>query len=166
MKKIAALIVSATIAVAGVLNAYWLFFSGKKTAEQSAATSNQTQTATSSTAPTSATTTETETASSSSSATSSTGKYKDGTFTGSSVSTQWGDVQVQVTISGGKITAVNVLEYPSDNNRSASINEQVLPTYKQETISANSANIQAVSGATVTFGGYTSSLQSALDQAV
>jgi uncharacterized protein with FMN-binding domain len=87
------------------------------------------------------------------------------TVTGSVAQTRWGPVQVQLTVSGGKVTAVDVLQYPNGNGRDREINSYALPVLVQETISAQSANIDMVSGATVTSDGYLTSLQSALDQA-
>jgi uncharacterized protein with FMN-binding domain len=86
------------------------------------------------------------------------------TVTGPVVQTQWGPVQVQLTITSGKITAVSVLQYPS-GGRSDQINAQALPILVNETLKAQSANISMVSGATYTSTGYLQSLQSALDQA-
>jgi uncharacterized protein with FMN-binding domain len=80
-------------------------------------------------------------------------------------STQWGPVQVELTMEGGSITAVNVVQYPSGNPKDAEINNQALPILIQETLDAQDANIDMVSGATVTSVGYEQSLQSALDQA-
>jgi uncharacterized protein with FMN-binding domain len=87
------------------------------------------------------------------------------TYTGSTASTRWGDVQVKVTVSGGKITQVNVPVYPSGNNRDEEINSYALPQLIQETLAAQNAQIDTVSGATVTSDGYLESLQSALDAA-
>jgi uncharacterized protein with FMN-binding domain len=87
------------------------------------------------------------------------------TVTGAVASTQWGPVQVQLTITGTSITKVAVVQYPNGNSRDAEINSQALPILMQETTSAQSANIDMVSGATVTSTGYLQSLQSALDQA-
>jgi uncharacterized protein with FMN-binding domain len=84
---------------------------------------------------------------------------------GSVVSTRWGDVQVTITVTDGKITAVDVPEYPTANGKDRQINAAALPILKQETLSAQSADIDMVSGATVTSEGYVESLQSALDQA-
>lgn len=89
----------------------------------------------------------------------------DGTFTGSAVDTRYGAVQVAVTIAGGRITAVQVPEYPNTERRDQEINAQALPVLVSETTSAQSADIQMVSGATYTSAGYRQSLQSALDQA-
>lgn len=87
------------------------------------------------------------------------------TVTGSTASTRWGPVQVQLTVAGKKITAVDVVQYPDGNGRDQEINSYAIPTLVQETLSAQSANIDMVSGATVTSDGYLTSLQSALDQA-
>jgi uncharacterized protein with FMN-binding domain len=69
-------------------------------------------------------------------------------------------VQVVITVSGGKITAANDEQQPAD-----SIGANAIPQLNQETLTAQSANIQAVSGATFTSNGYIQSLQQAVDQA-
>jgi len=90
---------------------------------------------------------------------------RDGTYTGSAANTRFGPVQVQITVSGGAITDVQVPEYPSTNPRDRQINERALPTLISETTDAQSADIDMVSGATYTSQGYLTSLQSAIDQA-
>jgi uncharacterized protein with FMN-binding domain len=85
--------------------------------------------------------------------------------TGSAASTRWGPVQVQLTVSAGKITDVQVVQQPDGNRRDQEINAAAVPTLVQETLDAQSAKIDMVSGATVTSEGYLQSLQSALDQA-
>jgi len=87
------------------------------------------------------------------------------TVTGDVAQTQWGPVQVQLVIENGTITDVKVLQYPSGNPRDVEINNYALPILIQETSQAQSAQIDMVSGATVTSTGYLQSLQSALDQA-
>lgn len=87
------------------------------------------------------------------------------TVTGAVAQTRWGPVQVQLGVTGGKITDVSVVQYPSGNGRDEEINSRALPILIQETESAQSASIDMVSGATVTSDGYLQSLQSALDQA-
>ena len=87
------------------------------------------------------------------------------TVTGDTAQTRWGPVQVQVTVAGGKITDVTAVQYPNGNGRDQEINSQALPILTQETIDAQSASIDMVSGATVTSDGYLESLQNALDQA-
>jgi uncharacterized protein with FMN-binding domain len=86
------------------------------------------------------------------------------TVTGDVAQTQWGPVQVQLTVQSGKITAVHVLQYPNGNHRDVEINDYALPILIDETVKAQSAQIDMVSGATVTSDGYVRSLQSALDQ--
>ncbi len=90
---------------------------------------------------------------------------RDGTYTGAAANTRYGPVQVQITVSGGSITDVQVPEYPSSNGRDQQINSRALPTLMDETIQAQSAQVDMVSGATYTSTGYRTSLQSALDQA-
>lgn len=87
------------------------------------------------------------------------------TVTGDEAQTQWGPVQVQLSIADGKITDVEVPTYPNGNGRDAEINSYALPQLVKETIAAQSADIDMVSGATVTSDGYLQSLQSALDKA-
>jgi uncharacterized protein with FMN-binding domain len=72
---------------------------------------------------------------------------------------------VQLTVAGGSITNVSVLQYPSGNGHDAEINSYALPTLIQETLDQQGSGIDMVSGATVTSTGYVQSLQSALDQA-
>jgi uncharacterized protein with FMN-binding domain len=87
------------------------------------------------------------------------------TYTGSVASTRWGDVQVSITVANGKITDVAVPVYPSENGKDQEINAYALPVLRQETLAAQNASIDTVSGATVTSNGYLQSLQSALDAA-
>lgn len=89
----------------------------------------------------------------------------DGTFTGSATNTRYGPVQVQITVTGGKIVDVQAVEYPTDNSRDRQINERAIPQLVSETLNAQSADIHLVSGATYTSQGYLDSLQSAIDQA-
>lgn len=94
----------------------------------------------------------------------STAAYQDGTATGTVVTTRFGDVQVQVTVSGGAVTDVSALELPSGDRRTNSISEQAGPLLRESALVAQSAEIDLVSGATYTSRGYATSLQSALDQ--
>lgn len=87
------------------------------------------------------------------------------TVTGPVAQTQWGPMQVAVTIDGSTITDVQVLQHPTGDSRSDQINAYALPILQQETLDAQSASIDMVSGATVTSVGYVQSLQAALDQA-
>jgi uncharacterized protein with FMN-binding domain len=87
------------------------------------------------------------------------------TVTGPSVDTRWGPVQVQITVDNGSVTDVAVIDYPSGNGRDQQINARALPVLVSETLDAQSAGIDMVSGATVTSDGYIESLQGALDEA-
>ncbi|WP_328476681.1 FMN-binding protein [Actinoplanes sp. NBC_00393] len=87
------------------------------------------------------------------------------TYTGDTVQTQEGDVQVVITVADGKITAVSVPVHPSGSARHDEISARTLPALVEATLAAQSADIDSVSGATYTSGGYQESLQSALDQA-
>jgi uncharacterized protein with FMN-binding domain len=84
---------------------------------------------------------------------------------GTVAQTRWGPVQVQVHIGGGRITDVTALQVPSGNRRDAEINAYAVPQLRTEALAAQSAQIDVVSGATVTSEGYMESLQAALDSA-
>jgi uncharacterized protein with FMN-binding domain len=88
-----------------------------------------------------------------------------GTFTGDEIQTEYGPVQVEVTIVDGKITAVDALKTPSGNPRNEQIAAHAVPILTAAVLDAQSANVDSVSGATYTSDGYLRSLQSALDQA-
>ncbi|MBZ9643516.1 FMN-binding protein, partial [Streptomyces sp. PSKA30] len=77
---------------------------------------------------------------------------------GSTVTTEKGDVQVEVTFQGSAITAVRMLKQPNHPQTTAAV-----PTLIEETLQAQSAVIDAVSGATITSEGYKKSLQAAID---
>lgn len=93
------------------------------------------------------------------------GSTVSGTFTGETAQTRYGPVQVQITVADGKITDVTALQLTNSDGRSVQISQQAAPILRQEALQAQSAQIQAVSGATFTSTGYTTSLQSAIDQA-
>jgi uncharacterized protein with FMN-binding domain len=86
------------------------------------------------------------------------------TYQGPVVNQPFGGVQASVTISGKKITNV-VISAPQDNPRSAGINQQAVPLLQSETLQAQSARINTISGATLTSQAYIQSLQAALGQA-
>ena len=92
------------------------------------------------------------------------GLYNDGTYTGDPAFAYNDNVQVKVIISSGKIADIQFIQYPT-RGRSGSISSFSLPTLKQEAIQAQSANIDAVSGASYTSPAFVQSLTSALDQA-
>lgn len=93
------------------------------------------------------------------------GQYRDGTYTGSVADAFYGNVQIQATITGGKLTDVKFLQYPSDRGTSREINNQAMPYLIQEAIQAQNASVQIVSGATQTSGAFQTSLGDALAQA-
>jgi uncharacterized protein with FMN-binding domain len=83
--------------------------------------------------------------------------------TGSVVSTVYGPVQVQLILKAGKIVKVNVLQQPTSTEEDVQIGQYALPKLIAETLTAQDARIDTVSGASYTSGGYIHSLQSALD---
>jgi hypothetical protein len=85
------------------------------------------------------------------------------TVAGPVVSTDYGDVQVRVTLQGSRIVDVQALQLPSDRSRSVRISQEAGPILRQEALQAQSANIDLVSGASYTSQGYAQSLQGALD---
>jgi len=93
------------------------------------------------------------------------GSATSGTFAGDTTETQYGPVQVQITVANGKITDVTALQLTDQGGRSVQISQQAAPILRQEALQAQSAQIQSVSGATFTSEGYTTSLQSAIDKA-
>lgn len=88
-----------------------------------------------------------------------------GTFTGAAADTQFGPVQVRITVAGGKVTGVTAVDYPNNSPRDAEINAYAIPALNAEAVAAGSARIDMISGATYTSEGYISSLQSALSKA-
>ena len=91
--------------------------------------------------------------------------FKDGSYTGSSVNAFYGYVQVKATVSGGKLADVTFLSYPSDRDTSRYINSQAMPMLTEEAISAQSANVDLIGGATDTSLAFRQSLRSALAKA-
>ena len=83
---------------------------------------------------------------------------------GDVIGTQFGDVQVRLVESGGKIVDVQALQLPNDRRRSREISQFAEPRLLSEALQAQSAQIDTVSGATYTSEGYRESLQSALDR--
>ena len=87
------------------------------------------------------------------------------TLTGDSVQTRYGPVQVRITLKSGRLTDVTAVTYPQENPRDQQINAYAVPQLTREALTAQSADIDTVSGATYTSEGYRQSLQSALDSA-
>jgi|SRR6185437_14499141 len=91
--------------------------------------------------------------------------FKDGTYTGDPADAFYGNIQVQTTIQGGKITNIQFLQAPNDRDESIQINQQADPILAQEAIQAQNANVDVVSGATDSSQAFVQSLQSALNKA-
>lgn len=87
------------------------------------------------------------------------------TLTGPAVQTLFGTVQVKVSLTNGRITAVQALQLPHDFALSQQISAYAGPLLRAEALRAQSARIDVVSGATYTSDGYRQSLQAALDAA-
>jgi uncharacterized protein with FMN-binding domain len=92
-------------------------------------------------------------------------EYKDGQFTGSVTDAYYGPYQVRAIISDGKIIDIKFLQTPHDSQTSKDINAAAMPYLKSETITAQSANIDIVTGATQSSQAFKHSLASALAQA-
>ena len=84
---------------------------------------------------------------------------------GNSIGTRYGPVQVQLTVSKGRIVSATAIDYPNTDGHDTEINGSAIPVLQDETVTAQNANIDTVSGATYTSDGYRQSLQSALDAA-
>lgn len=79
--------------------------------------------------------------------------------------THYGPVQVEIVVTGQTITNVVALQLPNQERRDIEINDQAVPILRQEVLTAQSARIDAVSGASFTSSGYAWSVQSAIDKA-
>ncbi|MFE8885955.1 FMN-binding protein [Pseudarthrobacter enclensis] len=88
-----------------------------------------------------------------------------GTYKGTAVQTRFGAVQVQITVASGKITDVTALQLTDDDRKSVQISNRAAPLLRSEVLSAQSADVQTISGATVTSNAYLTSLQAAIDAA-
>ena len=84
--------------------------------------------------------------------------------TGDAIPTRYGDAQVRVTVSGGKITKVEALQLQGADPKSVQISSSAEPLLRQSALTKQTAAIDAVSGATITSASYEASLQSALDK--
>ncbi|MEO8608539.1 MAG: FMN-binding protein [Chloroflexota bacterium] len=93
------------------------------------------------------------------------GRYRDGQYTGDVVDAYYGNVQVEAVIQSGSIQDVQFLDYPHDRRTSQRINAQAMPWLTTEAVQAQSANVDIISGATLTSQAFALSLQSALKQA-
>ena len=87
------------------------------------------------------------------------------TYTGDAVETGFGAVQVEVTVEGSTITDVTAIAVPQDDPKSSQISAYAIPELEQQAITAQSASLDGISGASYTSAGFAQSLQSALTQA-
>jgi uncharacterized protein with FMN-binding domain len=90
-------------------------------------------------------------------------KSVSGTFTGSVVNVQYGNVQVKITVENGKITDAQAVQAPTGRNDRWT--QMALPILRQQTLQAQSAQISGASGASFTSYGWYTSLVSALAKA-
>lgn len=93
------------------------------------------------------------------------GQYKDGTYTGPVVDAYYGLMQIEAIIKGGRLSSIRILKYPNDRRTSIFINRQALPMLRDEVINAQSANVDIVSGATLSSEAFIQSLGAAMSQA-
>ena len=93
------------------------------------------------------------------------GQYKDGTYTGPEIDAFYGFVRIKAVVQNGRIADVQFLEYPNDRRTSVRINTVAVPYLQREAISAQSANVDFISGATLTSEAFAQSLQAALGAA-
>lgn len=105
------------------------------------------------------------TSSGDSSSSASSGELQDGTYTSVASPNAYGEIQLQVTVKGGKITDIATVKMPT-HGRSQSVNAQAIPELTDRAISAQSAEIQFVSGATETSTAFVNSLQDAINQSL
>ena len=163
IKKLIRWILLAIVALIAVIDGYLIFFKNSKQPTTTSAV-NLASSTTNKNDSEGAVGSGSTASSSSTQDTKSASSMADGTYTGASTQTEWGPVQVQITVSSGKITNVDVLSYPDTEKKSIQINENALPTYKEEALTAQSSNIDQISGATETYKGFTGSLQDSITQ--
>lgn len=87
------------------------------------------------------------------------------TVLGQMVSTQFSQFRVKLQVTGGKVASVGFTTFTAFDGNSLQIDQYAIPILIRETIAAQSAHIQAVTGATYTSDAYVQSLQAAIDQA-
>ena len=152
MKKFIEAIIALCAGIAAIISGYLIFFQPAASTKNATSSNNSSKSTTNT--------------NSSSSISGEQASLQDGTYTGSVESTDRGDYQIQMTVASGKITAIDILEYPDENDRSEQINSNALPTYTSEAIDSQSATgVNQISGATEAFKGFTGSLQDAINQA-
>jgi uncharacterized protein with FMN-binding domain len=164
MKRAPIVLAGTAAGLAGVLS-YHAAAPTSATGLTSAATSTSARTTGSTPAASAQTsTTSSSSATNTTSTTTSAAEAKARTATGTDVGYQYGDLELKVTMRNGKITDVSVVKLDVTDPRSQSIDEGALPELRAEALSAQSAKIDGVSGASYTSAAYVQSLQSALDK--
>ncbi|NQJ73108.1 FMN-binding protein [Streptococcus suis] len=158
-KKLTAALIALLALAAAAYNSFLLFFQTDTATETTISSSSQVASSSSQVSSSS------QAAGTSEASTSQSTGLTDGTYTGAVTSTNRGDYQVQLTVAGGAISDISILQYPNDNPRSQEINDSALPTYTAEAISNQSAQVNQISGATEAYNGFTGSLQDAINQA-
>ena len=91
--------------------------------------------------------------------------YRDGRYTGTLADAYYGNVQVGVVVTGGKLAEVTFLKYPDQQQNSTRLNQDAIPRLNQEAIAVQSANVDSVTGASLTSAAFIESLSAALEQA-
>jgi uncharacterized protein with FMN-binding domain len=95
----------------------------------------------------------------------STSSLSDGTYTGPVVDAYYGLMQIEAVVKNGRLSTIHVLQWPNDRRTSVAINRQALPMLRDEVIQAQSANVDIISGATLSSEAFIQSLGAALDKA-
>lgn len=90
---------------------------------------------------------------------------RSGTFDGNLITTRFGVVQVRITVTDGRITSAEALRWPDGDRHDRMINDRAVPILNTNVVRVQSAQVDLVSGATLTSQGYRQSLQSAIDKA-
>ena len=91
--------------------------------------------------------------------------YRDGQYTGTLADAYYGNVQVGVVVTGGKLAEVTFLKYPDQQQNSTRLNQDAIPHLNHEAIAVQSANVDSVTGASLTSAAFVESLSAALEQA-
>ncbi|WP_062202951.1 FMN-binding protein [Demequina salsinemoris] len=89
----------------------------------------------------------------------------DGTYTGEAVQTRYGVYQVEITVSGGEVTDVTLVQEGASDRESTQIKSVALPELIQEVLDTQSSDVSYISGASFTSQGFAQSVADAFDQA-
>ncbi len=92
-------------------------------------------------------------------------QYRDGNYMGNSSNAYYSAIKVSVAVQNGRVRDVTFLDYPKNAQNSVRLNEDAIPKLKSETLIAQSAQVDGVTGASLTSAAYIESLSSALAQA-